>query len=135
MVAVLIVVTFVELYILSHLAIDPAYLVRICLISLFFTRLLIYPWQLVGLFRAIDRDFMAHRNTLKTRGLQAFALLTVLFTLAYSLDLIQNSFARKQQLEIYASPPAVVDYEIEVDQGGRQLKIVGPLDIGITQAT
>ncbi|MCP4008546.1 MAG: hypothetical protein GY726_03415 [Proteobacteria bacterium] len=133
-VGLLCVISIVELILLSRLAIDPAYLVSISLISLFVTRLLIYPWQLVGLFRAIDQDFVEHRNALKTRGLQAFAVLTVLFTLVYSLEVIQGTVFHKQQLEIYSRPPDRLNYEIKIDKGEKQLRINGTLDIGITKA-
>jgi hypothetical protein len=134
MVGLLCVISIVELVMLSRLAIDPAHLVSISLISLFITRLLIYPWQLVGLFRAIDQDFIEHRNTLKTRGLQAFALLSVLFTLVYSLEVIQSTVFHKRQLEVYARPPDSLNYEIKMDEGRQRLSINGTLDIGITKA-
>jgi len=134
MVGLLCVISIVELILLSRLAIDPVHLVSISLISLFITRLLIYPWQLVGLFRAIDQDFIAHRNTLKTRGLQAFAVLTVLFTLVYSLEVIQSTVFHKRQLEMYSRPPDRLNYEIKIDKGEKQLHIDGTLDIGITKA-
>jgi len=134
MLGLLVLVSGIELYLLSRVEIDPAHLISVSLVSLFITRALIYPWQLVGLFRAIDRDFMAHRNTLKTWGLQAFALLTVVFTLVYGLEVIQNTLFRKQQLEVYARPPAVIGYTLEIDEGEQQLHIKGALDIGITKA-
>ncbi len=134
MVGLLCVVSIAELIFLSRLAIDPAHLISISLISLFFTRLFIYPWQLVGLFRAIDQDFIDHRNTLKTRGLQAFAMLSVLFTLVYSLEVIQSTVFHKRQLEMYAHPPDRLNYEIKIDGGRKQLRINGTLDIGITKA-
>lgn len=133
-VGLLIVVSYAELFVLSKLATDPAQLFGITLASLFFTRAVIFPWQLMGLFRAIEHDYIEHKNVLKTRGLQGFAVLMVLFTLVYCLEVIQGALYYIKQVEIYSRPGDPVAYQINVSEDRHQLSISGSLDVGITSA-
>ncbi len=138
MVGLLIVISYAELFILSEFVPDSSRLVSVTLASLFVTRAIIFPWQLVGLFRAIESDYMEHKNILKTRALQAFAILSVLFTLVYSLEVIQATVHYKQQLEYRARPKPQAAYKLEVNidanSGQPQLHISGDLEIGISNA-
>jgi hypothetical protein len=138
MVGLLIIISYAELFVLSELVSGSSRLVGVTLASLFVTRAIIFPWQLIGLFRAIETDYMEHKNILKTRALQAFAILSVLFTLAYSLEVIQAAVYHKQQLEYHARPKTQVAYKLEVNldenSGQPQLYISGDLEIGISNA-
>lgn len=121
-----------ELFILSKLTADPVNLVKRTLVSLFVTRIVIYCWQIIGLFRAIEHNYIADKNLLKTRALQSFALLTILFTIVYSLDVIQGAVFYKRQVEINSKPDAKVTYQLSFNDNKQQLTISGGLDIGIT---
>jgi hypothetical protein len=134
MAGLLLVISFAELLILSKLTADPARLVHLSLISLFFTRLVIFPWQLVGLFRAAEQDFIAHGSILKTRSIQALALLSVLFTMIYSVEVLQSAIFYKQQADLKAKPKGRADYRLVLESGGLRLHISGDLDVGITNA-
>ncbi len=134
LVALLIVISYAELFLLSKLAADPTQLINLTLGSLFFTRLIIFPWQLIGLLRAVEFDYLEHRNILKTRALQGFALLTVLFTLVYCLEVIQGTLYYIDQVESYSRPGDKVAYELKVSEDQQHLIIRGDLDIGITTA-
>jgi len=134
LVALLIVVSSTELFVLSKLAAYPTQLISLTLVSLFFTRLIIFPWQFIGLLRAIDFDYIEHKNVLKTRALQGFALLTVLFTLVYCLEVIQGTLFYIKQVESYSRPGDKVAYQLSVSEDQRRLIIRGDLDIGITTA-
>ncbi|MCP4284626.1 MAG: hypothetical protein GY792_09265, partial [Gammaproteobacteria bacterium] len=46
LVSLLIVISYAELFLLSKLAADPTQLLKLTLVSLFLTRLIIFPWQL-----------------------------------------------------------------------------------------
>ena len=130
----LLLVSGIELLCLSYFTREPATLVHRTLLSLLLTRLVIYPWQLTGFLRAIERDYLEHRQLLKTRGLQAIALLSLLFTLVYALEVTQSAVYYQDQLETYAGEKPGVDYRLTVSPGGIELHIEGGLDIGITQA-
>ncbi len=135
LVALLIVISYAELFLLSKLAADPTQLIYLTLFSLFLTRLVIFPWQLIGLLRAIELDYLERKNFMKTRALQGLALSTVLFTLIYSLEVIQGTFFYIQQLESYSRSGDKVAYQLNLSENQQQLVIRGDLDIGITTAT
>ena len=134
LVTLLIVISYAELFLLSKLATDPAQLIYLTLFSLFLTRLIIFPWQLIGLLRAIEFDYLEHKNLLKTRALQGFALLTILFTLVYCLEVIQGTLYYLKQVESYSRPGEKVAYQLTVSKDQQQLIIRGDLDIGVTTA-
>jgi hypothetical protein len=134
LVALLIVISYAELFVLSKLAVNPAQLINLTLVSLFFTRLIIFPWQLIGLLRAIEFDYLEHKKLLKTRTLQGFALMMVLFTLVYCLEVIQGTLFYIKQIETYSRPGDKVAYQLNVSEDQKQLIIRGDLNIGITTA-
>jgi hypothetical protein len=137
-IGLLFVISYTELFVLSKLLINPSRLIGLTLLSLLVTRVIIFIWQLTGLFRAIEHDFAAHGNILKTRVLQALAMLTVVFTLTYSLDVLQGAVFYTRQVEIHALPSARPAYQLELnaleENHQQQLTIRGGLDIGITSA-
>jgi hypothetical protein len=134
LVTLLIVISCAELFLLSKLAADPTQLISLTLFSLLLTRLVIYPWQLIGLLRAIEFDYLEHKNLLKTRALQGFSLLTILFTLVYCLEVIQGTLYYLKQVESYSRPGEKVAYQLNVSEDQQHLAIRGDLDIGITTA-
>ncbi len=119
---------------LAKLALAPTRLLGATLISLFITRVIIFPWQLIGLLRAIEYDYLEHKNSVKTRTLQGVSVLLVLFTLVYGLEVIQGAAYYKSQVEIYSRPAAGVEYHLAVSEDQQLLTISGGLDIGITSA-
>jgi hypothetical protein len=132
-VGLIIVISYTELFVLSKLTADPDRLIKLTLVSLFITRLIIFPWQLIGLFRAIEHDFIEYGHYLKTRVLQALGLFAVLFTFVYALEVVQGAIFYKSQLEFYSQLDAQPDYQIEMNRD-QQLSIRGGLDFGITKA-
>lgn len=134
LVALLIVISCAELFLLSKLTANITQLINLTLISLFFTRLVIFPWQLIGLLRAIEFDYIEHKNLLKTRALQGFAVLTILFTLVYCLEVIQGTLYYIKQVEFYSRPGEKIAYQLNVSEDQQHLIIRGDLDIGITTA-
>jgi len=134
LVALLIVISFVELFILSKFVSDPAHMITLTLTSLIFTRLIVFPWQLIGLLRATDFDYLEHKNMLKTRTLQGITVLAVLFTLVYCIEVIQGTLFYIKQVESYSRSGDKIAYQLSVSEDQRQLVIVGDLDIGITTA-
>ncbi len=134
LVTLLVVISYAELFLLSKLAADPTQLITLTLFSLFLTRLVIYPWQLIGLLRAIEFDYLERKNIMKTRVLQGFALLTILFTLVYCLEVIQGTLFYLKQVESYSRPGEKVAYQLNLSEDQQHLAIRGDLDIGITTA-
>ncbi|MCP3687406.1 MAG: hypothetical protein GY784_03240 [Gammaproteobacteria bacterium] len=131
----IIVISYAELSLLSRLAaINPTQLIYLTLVSLFLTRFIIFPWQLFGLLRTIEHDYLEHKNALKTHTLQGFAVLTVLFTLVYCLEVIQGTLFYIKQVESYSRSGDKAAYQLSVSEDRQQLIIRGDFDIGITTA-
>jgi hypothetical protein len=133
LIGLLIVMSYGELFFLSTFAVNSTHLLTLTFVSLFFTRLIVFPWQLIGLLRTIEQDYFEKKNFMKTRVLQAFALFTVLFTLIYCLEVIQGTLFYLKQVEIYSRPGDKVGYQLNLIED-RQLSIRGDLDVGITTA-
>lgn len=130
----LILLSLLEPLILRTFFDDPQQRISATFISLAITRLIIFPWQLIGLIRVVDRDFVKASSTIKTRFIQAAMVLSVLFTLSYSLELIQDAYLYKNKIERLAAKQEQPSYTLSIDPQKQQLTIKGDLDIGITKA-
>lgn len=119
---------------LTKLVSNPEHRIIAAIISLLITRLIIFPWQLVGLFRATESDYIKHGNTLKTRSIQALMVLSVLFTLVYTLESMQVVIFNKQKMHILASDNDRPGYTLKIENEGQQLRIDGIFDFGITSS-
>lgn len=124
----------VELFLISTFTAFPEQLLRATTVSLLITRFIIFPWQLVGLFRAAENNFIAHGNILKLRAVQMAGLLMLLFTLVYTLEVLQSAMVFKRQLSLSSAKSVVPEYILAIDESGRRLEITGSLDYGITNA-
>ena len=100
--ALLLVVSWLELALLSRLTLYPSRLVWFTLASLFVTRVIVYAWQLVGYIRAVDADYARQGHILKTRALQGLAVVTLAFNLFYSLEVVQGAMYYQAQVEFYS---------------------------------
>ena len=126
--------SFFETLILYKLIADPVHLIIATIVSLIITRLIIFPWQLIGLFRATENDYIKHGNTLKTRSIQAVMVLSVLFTLVYILESIQTVIFNKEYIHFIASDKEQSEYKLKIENEGQQLHIQGIFDFGITDS-
>ncbi len=133
-IGLLILLSFFEALILNKVFADPAHLITATIVSLIITRLIIFPWQLVGLFRATENDYIKHGNTLKTRSIQAVMFLSVLFTLVYALESIQAVIFNKEYIHFIASDNEQSEYSLKIENEGKQLYIKGIFDFGITDS-
>lgn len=103
-----------------------------------FTKLIIFPWQLIGLLRASDKDFLMHGSTHKTRSIQLLLLLATAYSLSYSIDLIQAATHNKKQQQLAAEYQTFKQqdkrYTLTLRNAATQLVINGEIEIGITKA-
>ncbi len=131
--ALLIVLALIESAILLHFSYDAELMVKATFISLLITRLIIFPWQLIGLIRSSDRHFLQHRNGYVTRMVYVMIMLSVLYTLLYIIGTLQTVFIFKKDMDAYTRLIDQHGFKLSLEQNGRQLKIEGALDIGITR--
>ncbi len=130
--ALLIVLALIESAILLHFSHDAELMVKATFISLMVTRLIIFPWQLIGLIRCSDRHFLQNRNSYVTRMVYVVIMLSVLYTLLYIIGTLQTVFIFKKDMDNYAKLVKQHGFQISLQHNGRQLKIDGALDIGLT---
>ena len=137
-IGLLLVIYFVEPWFLKHFFTDPKQLITATLISLFITKLIIFPWQLVGLLRASDQDFLLVGNSTKTRIIQVLLLLAIAYNLSYSIGLIQSASHNKKLQELASDyiefKQQEKNYTLSFRNNSTQLVINGEFEIGITKA-
>ncbi len=134
----MLVLNFLEPWLLEHYFADPQHRISATLFSLVITRLIIFPWQLVGLLRASDKDYQKHGNINKTRLIQLLMVLAIAYVLSYSISLIQSATYNKKQHELAAEyiqfQQQDKNYKLSLRNNSTQLVISGEIEIGITKA-
>ena len=138
-IGLLILIYFLEPWFLSNFFSDPKQQIIASFISLAITKLLIFPWQLLGLLRSSDRDYLKNGNTTKTRSIQLLMVLAIGFILSTSVDVIQLATFKKKQQELAEDYKQFKldrnsNYKLTLRNNFTQLVITGELDIGITKA-
>lgn len=126
-------ISIAELFLISKFTAFPAHLLQVTIASLLVTRFLIFPWQLIGLFRAAENNFIEHGNILTLRAAQFLGLLMILISLVYILEVVQSAMFYKRQSSLYSDTPVAPQYVLSLAERGRQLKISGGLDYGISK--
>lgn len=118
---------------------EPQTLIIATIVSLIITKLIIFPWQLIGLLRASEYDFLKEGKTSRTRLIQLIMVLAIGFNLSTSVDAIQAATFNKQQIEdaeeyqVYKTQQ-IKNYQLTLRNNRTQLVIAGEFDIGITKA-
>ncbi|MEH6458096.1 MAG: hypothetical protein V7749_17335 [Cocleimonas sp.] len=129
---------FFEPWLLNTFFTDPQQLISATLISLSITKFIIFPWQLVGLLRASDKDYLKHGNINKTRLIQLLMVLAIAYVFSYSISLIQSATYNKKQHELAAEYISFQqqdkNYKLTLRNNSTQLVISGEIEIGITKA-
>jgi len=119
---------------LNNLFSDPQQRIIATFVSLLITRFIIFPWQIVGLFRATEKDYINRGNTIKTRSIQVLMIFSVLFTLVYVLGSIQALIFNKEYIHMLAKDKNQSEYTLKIEKEGQQLYIKGIFDFGITDS-
>ncbi len=127
-------ISYIEIYMLSRLEVTPTQLIHLSLVSLFLTRLIVFSWQIIGLFRAIEADFLIYRNNLRTRGLQGFALFLVMGNMVYSIELVQSAVHNKRQIEATSRALEKEEFNIRISEDQKGLHLNGVIKVGVTAA-
>jgi len=127
-------ISYTELAVISYMTRTPERLLGLSIGSLVLTRLIIFPWQLVGLFRAAEQDFIVRGNRLRMLAVQLLGVLSMGATLVYSLDVIQGVANARQELTDDSRGPELAGYILSIDTSGTQLRLSGNIDFGITSA-
>ena len=137
-ISLLVCIHFIEPWLLENTIVDPQHRISLTFLSLILTKCIIFPWQLVGLLRASDKDYLTNGNTLKTRLIQLLMVLSIAYILSYSISLIQSAIHNKKQQELSTDyinfQQKEKHYKLSLRNNAMQLVISGELEIGITKA-
>lgn len=70
----------------------PRALILTVIIHLVISRLIIYPWQVIGLLRACGRHLLTHGHVIRVRAVQAVVILSLLGTFIHILETTQRAW-------------------------------------------
>lgn len=97
------------------------------------SRLIIFPWQIVGLLRSSDQHYLTHQRAFIRYGVQATIVVSLALTVAHIIGAAQSLVAYKEKMEFQANQDKR-EYSLELVDGGRLLHLQGPLDFGVVEA-
>lgn len=138
-IGLLILIYFFESWFLSLFFTDLQQQITATFASLVITKLIIFPWQFVGLLRASDKDFLKNGNTSKTKIIQLLLVVATGFILSTSIDAIQTATFKKKQQQLAEEyqdykKQQTKNYTLSFRNSTTQLVISGEIEIGITKA-
>ncbi len=125
--------SLLEPLILAPLSGDPALFITATIALLIITRLVVLPWQLIGLLRSADHHYRRSGNPIVTRCVQGIVVIAVLFVLVDLLETAQSLVAYKNKRDYAAADQREIGYELRMSKHARILIIDGSLDFGITR--
>ena len=119
---------------LQHSFVDrPAVFISVTIVYLIISRLIVLPWQIVGLLRAADKHYLAYERAIIRYGVQATIVASLALTAAHLIGSAQSLVSYKEKTDFEANR-GKTDYTLNVVNQGGFLRVQGPLDIGITRA-
>lgn len=96
-------------------------------------RLIIFPWQIVGLLRAVDRYYLTDGRAWIRYGVQATILLALALTVGHVIGTAQSLIIYEDKMEFLAELENR-NYSVVLADDGRSIQVRGPLDFGVTEA-
>jgi len=123
---------YLEPVLLAPFADQPALYTTVAVAYVAVCRLIVFPWQVVGLLKASDRHYLAYGRAWVRYGVQAVIVLGLAFTAAHVIGSVQSLLIYKDMKEFLAESENR-DYSVVVLDDGRTIRLSGPLDFGITK--
>jgi ATP-dependent protease ClpP protease subunit len=104
------------------------------IVYLIISRLIIYPWQVIGLLRACEQHLLIYGNVIKVRAVQAIVILSLLGTFIHILDSAQSLIIFKKNVDKTAVSQADPTFTLSIVNKGRFILLKGEIDFGVTKA-
>ncbi|MEE8365896.1 MAG: hypothetical protein V3R76_08920 [Gammaproteobacteria bacterium] len=99
---------------------------------LVFSRLVVFPWQVVGLLRCCEKHFLDPGQTLRIRGIQGLVIVVIIMNAVGVIDMLHwYKLAQKQALE-KARISDTKNYSLFLQKNATLIYLTGTLDFGIT---
>ena len=96
-------------------------------------KLIVYPWQVVGVLRACDLRIKSDTGRPWATAAQAALVLSLAATLIATIETYQSLQAFKQELILEDASLLVPQYSLNLIQQDTLIHLRGPFEIGITQ--
>lgn len=98
------------------------------------SRLVVFPWQVVGLLRCCEKHFLDHGQTLLIRGIQGLVIVVIIMNAVGVIDTLHwYKLAQKQALE-EARISETRNYSLSLQKNATLIYLNGTLDFGITSS-
>ena len=97
-----------------------------------FVRLIVYPWQVVGVLRSCDLLIKGDTSRSWVTAAQVALVLSLAATLVAAIGTYQSLQAFKQNLRLQEMPAAVPLYSLDLISQNTMIHLRGPFQIGIT---
>lgn len=131
------VVNYLERFILPPYIEQPQITIMAAVTYFVIVRLLIYPWQIIGLLRVCDRSLSAIGGNLWARAAQGGVVLSLLITLITVFSTFQTLFVYSRHyaaLTAPVSPNQNTDYSLSLIKNNTLIHLKGDFTPGITRA-
>jgi len=110
----------------------PRAFILAAIIYLVISRLIIYPWQVIGLLRACGRHLLKHGHVIRVRTVQAVVILSLLGTLIHILESAQSLIIFKNRTDNKTEGQEPANYALSLIENGQFIHLEGSLDFGVT---
>ena len=97
-----------------------------------FSRLVVFPWQIVGLLRSCEKHFVHHGQTLKIRTIQGLVIVVIMMNAVGVIDSMQWYLLRQKQALEKASISKTKNYSLTLQKNSTLIYLNGSIDFGIT---
>lgn len=96
------------------------------------SRLVVFPWQIVGLLRSCEKHFVHHGHTLKIRTIQGLVIVVIMMNAVGVIDSMQWYLSRQNQALEKASISKTKNYSLTLQKNSTLIYLDGSFDFGIT---
>ena len=96
------------------------------------SRLVVFPWQIVGLLRSCEKHFVRHGQTLTIRAIQGLVIVVIMINGVGVIDSMQWYLSRQKQALEKASIPKTKNYSLTLQKNSTLIYLNGSFDFGIT---
>ena len=120
-----------EPHVLKPFSDNPKTFITATVLYLVVTRLLIFPWQIVGLLRSTNAHYLQFGRRTILYSVQGCILASIVGTASHVITVAQTLFFYKKNIDFYATEK-IQPYTIDLVEGGQQLILRGVLDFGVS---
>jgi hypothetical protein len=96
-------------------------------------KLIVYPWQVVGVLRVCDLRIKSNSGRLWATGAQIALVVSLAATLIATIETYQKLQVFKRDLELEAMILPGPEYSLDLVKQGELIHLQGPFEIGITR--